>query len=512
MSYILSTIEKKVILALAKLGKPANTLEVAKKAGIRRDQVLATIESLKVKSLIDAKEVTKAFYELTDEGKLYVEKRVPEVRLIMELSEIGKISTKELPKIVKGLTKQELNIALNWARKKGLVTFEKEGKHTFVSTTEKGEVAVKEKLPIERLLSLIHQYKQVANERIPKELSEALREAINRKLVKVLEEKDWVISLTEKGLTISKHPEIQKETVSRLTRDLIVSGKWESVEFKPYNLQALPPLKYPGKKHPYTVFLEEMRKILISMGFVEAKGPFVESEFWNFDVLFQPQDHVAREIHDSFIVKQPKDANLQISEFVEKIKATHENGWVTGSTGWGYTWDFQIARRLILRSQTTAVSARTLFKGVPIPFKMFSIDKVFRPDVIDKTHSIEFMQCEGIVVGEHLTLKHLLGYLKQFAIELGFEKIKFKPSYFPFTEPSVEAFLYHPKLGWFEALGAGLFRPEVLIPLNIDYPRVQVLAWGIGIDRLAMLKLGIDDIRYLHSQDLQWLREKELWW
>ncbi|MHA1469587.1 MAG: phenylalanine--tRNA ligase subunit alpha [Candidatus Asgardarchaeia archaeon] len=506
---VLSTIEKKVLVALSKLNRKADAEAIAEEAGIRVDQVLATIESLRVKKLIEVEEVIHKYFRVTDEGSRYVTLRLPEARLLQELLKIKRVSTKELPRIITSLTKQELNIALNWARRKKWISLEKIDNITYVSPLIN---SIPARTKLEELLLFIKENKEVSENEISTELRDAIDEAVERKLVNIREEKEWILSLTEKGLDLTKKIEVVRETIARLNHELIITGKWKSVEFKPYNIEAMPPMVYPGKKHPYTVFLEEIRKILISMGFVEAKGPLVEAEFWNFDVLFQPQDHVAREIHDSFIVKKPQTANVSLTPLVERVKETHEKGWITGSTGWNYKWNFQIARRLILRSQTTSVSARTLARGVPIPYKMFSIDKVFRPDVIDRTHSIEFMQCEGIVVGEGLNLKHLLGYLKQFAIELGFEKIKFKPSYFPFTEPSVEAFLYHPKLGWFEALGAGLFRPEVLLPLGIDYPRIQVLAWGIGIDRLAMLKLGIDDIRYLHSQDLQWLREKSLRW
>jgi phenylalanyl-tRNA synthetase alpha chain len=190
------------------------------------------------------------------------------------------------------------------------------------------------------------------------------------------------------------------------------------------------------------------------------------------------------------------------------VEETHKNGWITGSKGWG-NWDFELARRLILRSQTTSVSTRTLtkLKRENLPHKMFVIDRVFRPDVIDAKHFIEFDQCEGIVVGEGLTFRHLLGYLKEFALTLGAEKVMFKPHYFPFTEFSTEMYVYFPDLGWVEAAGSGIFRPEVTMPLGIEVP---VLAWGIGLGRLAMLKLKINDIRYLFAEDIGWLRNKEM--
>ena len=226
---------------------------------------------------------------------------------------------------------------------------------------------------------------------------------------------------------------------------------------------------------------------------------------WNFDVLFQPQDHPAREIHDSYQIKNPRYGFLKDKRLVEKVKKTHEYGWITGSKGWGYRWDADIARRLVMRSQTTAVSARFLSKHKKPPIKMFCVSRVFRPDVLDAKHAMEFYHCEGIVVDENLTFKHLLGMLSEIVKALDIGKVEFKPGYFPFTEPSVEAFVYHPKIGWMEAAGEGLFRPEVTRPLGVKYP---VLAWGIGVDRLAMVKLGVDDIRELHSRRLDFLREK----
>ncbi|MCX8205570.1 MAG: phenylalanine--tRNA ligase subunit alpha, partial [Candidatus Nezhaarchaeota archaeon] len=220
------------------------------------------------------------------------------------------------------------------------------------------------------------------------------------------------------------------------------------------------------------------------------------------------------EVHDSYKVSYPR-APADLSrhrELVMKVARTHEDGWITGSKGWGYKWSFDIARRLILRSQTTAASARSLAEGLEVPSKIFAIDKVFRPEAPDRTHAVEFHQCEGVVLAEGMNVRHLMGFLAEFSKNLGFNEIKFKPAYFPFTEPSVEAYVKHGELGWIEIAGSGLFRPEMLIPLGYEYPRVQALAWGIGIGRLAMIRLGLEDIRDLHSQSLEYLRNALLVW
>lgn len=221
-----------------------------------------------------------------------------------------------------------------------------------------------------------------------------------------------------------------------------------------------------------------------------------------------PQDHPARGVHDIFYLSNPAKGKLPDENLVAKVKTTHEGGWITESTGWGGTWDSKEASKLILRSQTTAVSARTLAENREKPAKYFTIDKNFRPDVIDAKHLMEFYQCEGIVISEGLTFRHLLGFMKEIAEAIGIKEVKFLPAYFPFTEPSVQGFIKHPKLGWMEAMPGGLLRPEVLRPLGIE--KSQVLAWGLGIDRLAMTKLGIDDIRTLFTDDLEWLRNVPL--
>jgi phenylalanyl-tRNA synthetase alpha chain len=241
------------------------------------------------------------------------------------------------------------------------------------------------------------------------------------------------------------------------------------------------------------------------LGFKETHGPLVELEFYNLDALFMAQDHPSREMHDIFRVKAPQIGILEDELLTQRVKKTHETG-IGGSKGWRYKWSEEVASRLILRSQVTAVSARNMIKGLKPPEKLFSIGKVFRPDNIDWKHFIEFYQCEGIVADESVNFRQLLGYLKQFAVDIiKVKKVKFVPSYFPFTEPSVEIHVEIPGKGWTEVGGAGIFRPEVTKPLGVNVP---VLAWGLGIDRLAMLSLGIDNIRDFSSQNLKLLEDK----
>ncbi|GIW55854.1 MAG: phenylalanine--tRNA ligase alpha subunit [Nitrospiraceae bacterium] len=264
-----------------------------------------------------------------------------------------------------------------------------------------------------------------------------------------------------------------------------------------------PPRVAAGKRHPYREFLDLVKNKLVSMGFQEMRGPLVETEFWNMDALFMPQFHPARDIHDVYFVKEPTHARSddpQNRRLRIRVAATHESGGKTGSTGWGYRFDMERTLRLVLRSQGTAVSARTLASNPSVPGKYFSIARCFRYDAVDATHATDFFQVEGIVLGEDINFRTLLGLLDLFAREVAQAKeSKFLPAYFPFTEPSVELHVRHPRLGWMELGGAGLFRPEVTLPLGVTVP---VIAWGLGLDRMAMVALGIHDIRDLFTRRL----------
>jgi phenylalanyl-tRNA synthetase alpha chain len=296
--------------------------------------------------------------------------------------------------------------------------------------------------------------------------------------------------------------------ITHLTEELIKTGLWRKVRFKPYNVEVPGKRIYPGKRQPYQRFVEGIKRKLVELGFVEMTGPLIESEFWNFDALYQPQDHPARDWTSTYELKRPATGDLPSKEIVERVKAAHEDGWTTGSFGWGYKWDPSKAMRLLPRAHGTCLSARTLASKPEIPGKYFAIARCYRPDVLDATHLIEFNQAEGIVIDESLNLRNLLGILEIFAKEIaGAERVKFIPDYYPFTEPSIQLSAYHPDLGWMEFGGSGIFREELTKPLGVEEP---VVAWGIGIDRLAMFKLGINDIRYLFAQDLRWLRESKV--
>ncbi|HIP74949.1 MAG TPA: phenylalanine--tRNA ligase subunit alpha, partial [Thermococcus paralvinellae] len=427
-------------------------------------------------------------------------------RALKLLAERGKITLNDLKEV---LSDDELKPIVGILRKEGWATVRKENGELVLEITERGKMAVSESRPIDRVLKILAERGEVEAREIEGLIP--LNELKRRKIAEVEFKTKREVEITGEGIRLVERGLELREEVSVLTPDLIKSGRWRNVEFKRFNIKAPVKRIYPGKKQPYRAFLDRIRRKLIEMGFIEMTAEsLIETQFWNFDALFQPQNHPARDWTDTYQLKYPKYGSLPQEELVERVKAAHEHGGTTGSRGWGYKWDPRIAMMLMPRAHGTALSGRQLAKGVQIPGKYFAIQRVFRPDVLDRTHLIEFNQVEGIVIAEELTFKHLLGILKRFATEVaGAKKVKFLPDYYPFTEPSVQMSAKHPELGWVEFGGAGIFREEMTKPLGIDVP---VIAWGIGIDRLAMFKLGIDDIRYLFSYDLRWLREAKIIW
>ena len=294
---------------------------------------------------------------------------------------------------------------------------------------------------------------------------------------------------------------------------MIKTNDWKDKldQLKDYEVNALGPRIEVGKYHPITIIINQIREIFHSMGFSEIKGPIVESAFFNFDALYQPQDHPAREMHDTFYLKNPAKGHLPPKEYTDAVRQTHENGGESNSLGWRYQWSEEIAKKLVLRTHTTATTVRQLGSVIKehktLPMKVFCIDRVFRNEKVDRTHLAEFQQIEGIVIGKNVTLCDLIGQIVEFYKRMGFSKVITRPGFFPYTEPSMEIACYSEKLGkWLEMGGSGIFRPEVTYPWGIREP-VRVLAWGMGLERLAMLKLQRSDIRDLYQSPISWLRE-----
>lgn len=415
-------------------------------------------------------------YRLNDEGKDYLESGFPEENLLALFSDVGQeIEMNQIKEQI-----DNASIAINWSLKNGWIEIDK-GKAKLVKKPEK--------------FDLREHLKNVAsNEDVPSNILETF---IDRELIE--EVREDVVKKARKQL--------KKDEISNLTPELIKTGLWREAKLKEYDPTKTGEKKFPGKKHILTKYINKIRRIFLEMGFREAKGPYVESSFWNFDALYQPQDHPAREMHDTFFVDNPEECKLPDKKTVDAVKRMHEEGDIE-SKGWRYNWSRKVARKPILRTHTTAVSMRNL-KEIEPPAKVFSIGRTFRNETLDYSHLPEFTQIEGIVADENVSFRDLQGYLKEFYTKLGFEKVRFRPAYFPYTEMSVEPEVYYEeKDEWLELGGSGILRPEVTRPLGIDVP---VLAWGLGLERPLMLQLGLDDIRnFYYKNDLKFLRQSKV--
>jgi phenylalanyl-tRNA synthetase alpha subunit len=286
-------------------------------------------------------------------------------------------------------------------------------------------------------------------------------------------------------------------------------------ELRPYDVKAFAPAAYPGKRHPVQDIVEKIRRIFLDMGFHEIGGHLARTAFWNLDALFIPQDHPAREMQDTFYLTEPRRVPLRGTgaladeldgDVVDAIGTVHRDGGETGSTGWGQAWSEEEASQVLLRTHTTVDTISHLARHPGAPQRIFEVGRVFRKERLDATHLPEFHQVEGIVVEEGANLDMLVGLLRTFYVKMGFEDVRVRPAYFPYTEPSLEVeALYNDE--WLELGGAGIFRPEVTQPLGVEHP---VLAWGLGLERLAMMVLGLEDIRELYMSDVDWLRNAPL--
>jgi phenylalanyl-tRNA synthetase alpha chain len=466
---------------------------IAEKLEMKIEAVRALADVLAEHGLLQVTKSVEETVSLTDEGKRYAIEGLPERAL---LSFIGD------GKAMSDLKDPAWKIGLGWLRKKGWAAIEKGIVRPLgPASLGKDEQMLKDLLTGGSISSL-------------KLDKKCLADLKGRGLVAFSKSKEWRYEITAEGLKWASGAKGEAfiQEMPALTSDMIKAGQWSeangvlNLEYRgasysprPYDVTLAADKIYPGKKHPYQRLIDFMREIMLEMGFVEIKGQIVQSSFWNFDALFQPQDHPAREMQDTFYL----DSLADIPDY-SRVKEMHESGKGADSLGWGGIWRPEVARQEVLRTHTTGVTIKYLAEHPEPPVKAFGIDRVYRREAIDATHTPEFEQLEGIVMDRDVTFSHLLGILKEFYNKMGFEEVRFRPGYFPYTEPSVEPEVFIDGLGWVELGGAGVFRKEVTAPFGIEHP---VLAWGLGVSRVAMLKLGLKDLRLLYQSDIEWLRE-----
>ncbi|GAU45381.1 hypothetical protein TSUD_90010 [Trifolium subterraneum] len=406
--------------------------DFAAERGIDHNEIVNVIKSLHGFRYVDAQDIKRETWVLTDEGNTYATLGSPEIQLMLAIPP-------------EGISRDELQ-------------------------AEKVEHVE------DRVKDLLLQIQQ--------------GQVIGADDIKALKARKLIVPQTWKGYSVKKGPNYapkRKKVVTDLTRENFQSGEWKEIEFKEYN--------YSAKGQP-------------------LEGGSLHPLFWNFDSLFQPQQHPARDSHDTFFLETPSTTKKLPEDYVQRVKQIHEFGGYE-SRGYAYDWKREEANKNLLRTHTTAVSSRMLYQLAQKPFapkKYFSIDRVFRNEAVDRTHLAEFHQIEGLVCDQGLSLRDLIGVLHDFFSRLGMTKLKFKPAYNPYTEPSMEIFSYHEGFKkWVEVGNSGMFRPEMLRPMGLPED-VQVIAWGLSLERPTMIMYGIDNIRDLfgHKVDLGLIKKNSI--
>ncbi len=481
--------------------KQGSMEKVSEASELDKTSVMRALEFLSNKGLIEIKIKEEKNVELGVNGLLYVQKGLPERRLAGLICDKNSISLKDVQKQT-GLNDNEFKAALGVLKKKALINLVNSNIILIGNKEEVVDKSLEEKFleSLPRSLDELQDEEKYAFENLKK----------RKNIIDVLDKRKVEFSITELGNKIICRDFKGKDLIEGVTPNLLKSGTWKGKKFRRYDIISLVPKISGGKKHFVNQATDYARKVWLEMGFKEMSGGLITSGFWNFDALFTAQDHPARELHDTFFIKG-KEAKLSDKRIVGRVKKAHEVG-VDGSKGWGYDWKEDDAKKVLLRTHTTCLSAQTLanLKKQDLPAKFFAVGKCFRNDTVDWSHGFEFNQTEGIVVDENANLRHLLGYLKEFARKMGYEKVRFRPHYFPYTEPSLEGDVWNEeKKEWMEVFAAGIFRPEVTEPLLGK--SIPVLAWGPGFDRMMMLLYGISDLRELYKNDINKLREIKFW-
>jgi phenylalanyl-tRNA synthetase alpha chain len=497
----LHQLERKILPLLAKYHSLADLI---RESGLKEIEVSRALQWLQNKELVTLQEAGKELVLLDKNGIAYLKDGLPERRVLNALKTYKSISLNDLPTKAK-IDKAELSISLGTLKKRAAIDLLK-GQ---VSLTNAGKALCEKEMLEEKFLKR----KFPANQaEFTPEDKFSFTELMKRKqIIKKELLKTKTATLTELGEELLKENLDGEGLLDAVTIDVIKSRAWKDKQFRAYDIKTNVPKVVYGKVHFEQQAIESVKKIFLEMGFTEVRGTMVQPAFWNLDALFVPQDHPAREMQDTFYLKNP-DLGKIPKDIAKKVKEAHEHGGDTGSTGWGGVWDENIASMLLLRTHDTVLSARALvaLRDKPLPAKIFNVSKAFRNETPDWKHLFELYQVGGIVVDEKANFKQLLFYLKQFYKKMGYEHIRIKPSFFPFTEPSVEIEAYHQeKKQWIELGGAGIFRPELVKPLlGKDVP---VIAWGLGLARIISPYYGLTDIRDVYRNDVKQLREIRTW-
>ncbi|HEY7506675.1 MAG TPA: phenylalanine--tRNA ligase subunit alpha [Nitrososphaera sp.] len=481
----LHPIERELLKSLAEAG----SITIEKLTAITHldiDQVRRGVEWLKFKNMISVEESSSFVVSLTRRGQDAAASGLPERKLVEAVN--GGSDTVEKVRQSGLLNKDEVNAAVSAARRNGWIQFS-DGGRISVSGAESHspeELILKKLLNVSLDLSALRE-----DERRAVELLKKRPDYITLK-----EAKQARISITQAGKDALQNPDAGRME-RKLTTEMITSGRWKEITLGPIDVEAPAPAAYPGRSHPLVNIIDEVKEIFVGLGFEEIDGEMAQTGFWNFDALFIPQDHPAREMQDTFYVSGQRQSIPATKDQLRKVAQVQDSGWGRG-------WKLAEAERTVLRTHTTPVTLRRLADTKPDVGRFFSVGRVFRNEKPSYKHLVEFNQVEGVATAPGLSLRDLMGLQKEFYAKMGIKKVKFWPTFFPYTEPSLQSMVYNESLQkWVELFGMGIFRPEVTRPLGIRNP---VLAWGGGIERIAMLRFGLDDVRELYGNRLSWLR------
>ncbi|CAD2084466.1 phenylalanine--tRNA ligase alpha subunit, putative [Plasmodium vinckei brucechwatti] len=491
--------------------KHANSINLSNKYGIDHNKVIGMIK--KLETLYYIINIVKSFniYDLTEEGKEYLKHGSPEFVVLKYIYEKKKCTMDELKK----LYGKKGEIGLNINLKEKLIQLNKVEKclscnldnvnSQFEDTTQK-------------CLSLINTLgneeesllKEINNLYSMKGKSQNCNTDCGIKIINELKKRKLIEIKKKTYSQVIKTSNFKKEIKKQITDLnylLIKNNEYKKYDIKKYNFFSSGKKINKGNIHLLTKQMRFFKDIFISLGFEEMNTQnYVESSFWCFDALYIPQQHPSRDLQDTFFVKYPEHSqdNFIDKEYIDNINRVHTHGDY-GSFGWNYKWKLDESKKNVLRTHTTANSCRALFKlaklykekGHIIPRKYFSIDRVFRNENLDSTHLAEFHQIEGLVIDKNIGLSQLIAMLSAFYKYIGIHKLKFKPTFNPYTEPSMEVYGYHEEhKKWLEVGNSGIFRPEMLRPMG--FPKdVSVMAWGLSLERPTMIKYGINNIRDL---------------
>ena len=494
----LSPNERKILPHL----EQKNLSDLAEKSKLDSTSTLRALEFLSNKRILEISSKEEKIIEIGVNGVLYTKQGLPERRLAHLMVEKSSISLKDAQQ-QSGLNNNEFKAALGVLKKKALINLIN---GRIVLSGNKEEISHKtleekflESLP--RLMESLEPQEKFAFENLKS----------RKEIIEVQDGKVVNFSVTDLGRQIMKVPLDNKEMIESLTSEILKSGKYKGKKFRRYDITSPVPKVHGAKRHFVNQATDYAKKIWLEMGFKEMTGSMTQSGFWNFDALFTAQDHPVREMQDTFFIRG-KEGKLPSDKLVQEVKKAHE-GKIKGSKGWQYDWNEEDAKKVVLRTHTTCLSVQTLVgiaKKKEFPAKYFALGKCFRNETVDWSHGFEFNQTEGIVIDENANFRQLLGYLREFFSKMGYEKIRIRPGYFPYTEPSLEIDIFHPvHKKWVELGGAGMFRPELTIPIFGKH--IPILAWGPGFDRIIMEFFEINDLREMYKNDINKLREMKVW-